>query len=773
MAIPIQTYPLIQDGFAVGGINLKSAVTSLADNESPYSTNITYGTIYALESRKGFSKIGLTAPPVDGIYQLKRSNGTSYNIVAAGTLFYSVTFPGPVVAPYAGSPTITAGAFYDFATLNDYAFMVDGVDPNLKFNGTTFYALGIPVPGAGPTLTEVNLGAGALPNGTYQYVVTFVNVDGEEGNPSPVSSITIAAGPSNVNITNIPLSPAPAVGAQQVVARRVYRTEVGGNRFFLVTTIADNVTTVFLDTVTDANLGIEVEFDNDVPPVLSMIETHKDRLWGVDPQFPSNLLFSKKFRHDQWPILNSIPVGLDDGDVITALVSFFDQLVVFKRKSIYVVSGDDNINFALQKAQTDDRIGALNNRVPSVIGNKVYFLSERGVYSFDGLRIEYESVKIEPFFDTARPQNVQTFNWTFERFAYGKNYKNGSKNWYFLAVPTSSNPENDFVLVLDTVVNAWTFFTGIKSNALAIVEEGNQPKLWSGDQLGFVWRLDDTDSDGYVHTASFSTSNTNGPNTLEDTSLASVISTATATGAATLTDNTLVGVVVNQYINQQIYISTGAGVGQFRTIIANTASPVTFTVSAPWGVVPAPGDGYIVGGLTIGGPIGVRVKIIEGFGEGQIARITANTPIQITVTPAWAPIPNTTSRYSIGFIEKEWNSKWINYNVPDKWKRLVYEHINTSRTNNILSELHVTVYFDFSTGSSFGDEVSLAGADSLWDVSLWDFAFWDTVLFIVSRLRAEGGHIHRYMQMKLYNDVGNEPFIVNSLGFQWQLKGFR
>ena len=43
------------------------------------------------------------------------------------------------------------------------------------------------------------------------------------------------------------------------------------------------------------------------------------------------------------------------------------------------------------------------------------------------------------------------------------------------------------------------------------------------------------------------------------------------------------------------------------------------------------------------------VEIVEGTGVGQIRKITANTTIVLTISPAWATIPDTTSRYVIRF----------------------------------------------------------------------------------------------------------------------------
>lgn len=769
MSLPLQQYPLIQDNLAIGGINLKSAVTALKDNESPFCKNVIFSTTDAIQSRNGFSKLIFTptGSSITGIYQLIKSDGTECTIFASGTnvnLFASFTSYTPIIVGQ------TSGALYDFSALNNYAFIVNGADPNKKYNCTTVYALGNPAPVTAATFNANIAGANLSFPGSYRYVYTFVNVDGEESNPSPASLVIPTIAVTQDLRINITVSADP-----QIVDRNIYRTSNGGASFLFVGNVGNNISLTFDDHISDANLGSEVEFDNDVPPILSMIETHKNRLFGVNPNDPSKLRISKEFNHDQWPALFTIDISPDDGDKITALVDFFDQLVIFKRKSIYILSGNNEIDFSIQRAQTDSRIGSINNRVPAVIGNKVYFLSERGVFSFDGLRINYESMNLEPIFDTARPVDTTTFNWAFESIACAINYKSASKNWYFLSIPTTSVPQNDFILVLDTVINAWVPFDGIKSNAMAIIESGNKPQLWSGDYLGFLWQQDRTDNDGFIHLPSFSTSSTNAINTLEDQTLALLISTATAGGAATLTDATLIGVVANQYLGQKIYINAGTGVGQIRTILSNTASPgVIFTVTVPWGIIPDFTSQYIIGGMEVNAAIGVRVKIIEGLGIGQIREIISNTPIKITIIPAWATIPDTTSRYSIGFIEKEWDTKWINYNDPDIFKRLVFEHINTSRLNQIGSTLKMSTFFDFiETSPGFIKEVSLAGLDSQWDVSFWDVNFWDTVQFIVSPSRMASGHIHRYVKVKLTNDAGGEPFTVNSLGLQYQQKSWR
>lgn len=688
MAIAFQNYNFIGDNFASGGINTKFAVTNIKDNESPNCQNVTFSTTGSISKRKGFSKLNFNqiieggSPQVTtGIYQHKKSDGTSCVIVGAGTKLYdSATSPTIIKSGQA------SGALYDFTSLNDFAFIVNGVDPNLKYDCTTITALGIDAPISPPVLTDLAI-AGNV-NGTVQYVYTYVTGSGAESNPSPAASITIVNSQVKVDFT---VSPDP-----QVTARNIYRTFGGGAIFFLLATIPDNVTTTYTDNVLDSDLGREVEFDNDKPPILKYIETHKDRLFGVEAANPNRLRFSKQFRPEEWPILNSIDVSPDDGDMITAIVDFFDQLVIFKRQSIYILSGNNETDFVLQRAQTDSRVGALSNRTAVVLDNVVAFLSERGIYAFDGLRTQYISQALEGLFDTNNPNTSLRFNWSQEAITVASNYKNKSRNWYFLSIPTDSSFTNNLILVFDYVLKNWTIFTGIYAHSLAIVTESNEPKLYSGDYNGFLWKQDDTDNDGFVHFPAFST----GGNTV-----------------TTLNDIT---------------------------------------------------QAWPVNALR-----GVRVKILDGFGFGQIRTIASNTATQITIDAPWdaGKIPNVTSDYSIGFIESEWQSRWFHYNIPEYLKRLMYVHVNTSREGDY--NLKVILRFDFNDSDTVIRDLPLSGIGSLWDISFWDIDVWDQINTIITRLTNDSDKIHRYVKIVFRNDAGKQPYSVNSFNYLWQQKGIR
>lgn len=775
MALPFQTYNLIGNNFAAGGLNLKYPVTNIADNESPAALNCFFSVTGSIVKRNGFSKLNTIPitgnPPITGLFQNITTTNLILNIVCADDkIFSSVTDPNANIIKTGQTP----GALYDFAAFFNKTFMVNGVDPNLYWNGVSVnpFFLGIVAPIAVPT--AVDSGIAGNPNGTYKYAYTYVNADGFESNPSPYSA-TVTVVNHKINVGNLVASLDP-----QVTNINIYRTTGTGSTgtvLFLVDTIANGVTT-YVDNIADTDLGRILDYDNDKPPVFSYIKTHKNGLFGVEAANPNRLRFSKRFNYSSWPELFFIDIDSNDGDVISGIYPFFDQLVIFKRKSIYILSGDDETNFAVQRANTDFRIGCVAFRSIALLNNTLAFLSERGPFVFDGLRVVYIGDKIENIFNKNSANQTIAFNWNQQGISCASAYKRDFKNWYFLAIPTGASNSNNLILVYDFVINAWQIFNGIFANSLAVFEENKVPFLYSGDYNGFLWRQDDTNSDGYMHIVSHSTSNANTSTTLEDTSQALILSTATSGTINTLTDTTITTIggspiVANQFVGQQLYIRSGTGAGQARTVLSNTAPPVTFTVSVPFGVAPDNTSVYTIGGWIINILQGVRVKIVDGLGIGQIRTIISNDSVSFTVDSPWTTIPNITSFYSIGFIDFEYDTRWIHYNAQDFSKRLMYYTINTQLEGNY--KLDVCVRFDFNFGdtNTFCQSAPLSFNGGVFDTGIFDTSIFDQTSNLITRLTAPGGHVHRFAQFIFKNDKGAQPIVINSLMLFYQLKGLR
>jgi len=116
-------------------------------------------------------------------------------------------------------------------------------------DGLDFLEIAQDAPLSPPGAPTLALAAGTeLGIGLYQYAVTFVTANGET-TPGTQAQITTTSGNQRVQLSNIPIGPSGTT------ARRIYRSAVGGGQKKLVTTIADNITTSYLDQIPDGSLG--------------------------------------------------------------------------------------------------------------------------------------------------------------------------------------------------------------------------------------------------------------------------------------------------------------------------------------------------------------------------------------------------------------------------------------------------------------------------------------------------------------------------------------
>lgn len=164
-----------------------------------------------------------------------------------------------------------------------------------------------------------------------------------------------------------------------------------------------NGTTV--ETITDADL-----------PILSQIIMHKDRLWGVTASDPNKLVFSENPGNPAFDSTGAIPTTATqqwyyawlsvsfiyvprphNGSPITGLVSFQDALHVFTADRKYVITGYDRGSFN-QREATGNR-GALSHRGITSDENSIYFVSDDGLYEYNGSSDTKISERITPLFE--------------------------------------------------------------------------------------------------------------------------------------------------------------------------------------------------------------------------------------------------------------------------------------------------------------------------------------------------------------------------------------
>jgi hypothetical protein len=156
------------------------------------------------------------------------------------------------------SPTATGCSLSDAGGLEPgdiIAITVNGVREATRILTTSLWSLFL----AAPTLALAGDGAGNVDDGLHSYRVTAIHPDFGETVLGAAATIEVV---DNTTDGKVAVS-VIALGPSGTTSRRVWRTEAGQHLtgpWKLLTTLADNTTTVFQDNVADSGLGVDAAF---------------------------------------------------------------------------------------------------------------------------------------------------------------------------------------------------------------------------------------------------------------------------------------------------------------------------------------------------------------------------------------------------------------------------------------------------------------------------------------------------------------------------------
>lgn len=318
-----------------------------------------------------------------GVFYARFNNGTNERLAAHGGNISRVTREPTAITQNLPSDwsARTGGTTY-WVQLNDYVFICNSVDNDIKYGGTNLQKWGIEAPGAAPTMT---LSAG-LVSSSRQYKATYLNsTTGQEGPDSAASSTqTLSSQQASGASPTTPTDP-------QVNQWRLYAAIVTAGRpgvYYRVGTA--NLGVAIADNVSDATLKtgqVLEEFVNNAPAgPLRFAVPHQGRILAV-PQDDRSLIYISDHdgffsKPESFPVLNYLPINYRDGDVITAIVSFDDYFLAFKQYSIWGVFGawpDVKIR-AISYRPDHTSLGTIDQRAVVAFDNEAVFPSHDGVY---------------------------------------------------------------------------------------------------------------------------------------------------------------------------------------------------------------------------------------------------------------------------------------------------------------------------------------------------------------------------------------------------------
>ncbi len=240
-------------------------------------------------------------------------------------------------------------------------------------------------------------------------------------------------------------------------------------------------------------------------PRPQFILTHKNRVFAAGSKdWPGYLYFSSLENPEDWRSPLSGGTGglvrvARDNDYITGLAVLSDSVVVFTRRSIYLlyVDGDPEIDWILRKTNSD--IGCVNGFTIADVDNGLYFLSERGVSVFNGQRTNVigNALSFDNFGASEISEKIETKtrpeqNALFD-FRWDKSVAAYFDNKYIICVRRNAN-SNNYAFVLDTRRQSWTFYDNYKFSSFTTGLSNDKTVLFAGGgNEGVVYEVRNAD----------------------------------------------------------------------------------------------------------------------------------------------------------------------------------------------------------------------------------------------------------------------------------------
>jgi hypothetical protein len=257
--------------------------------------------------------------------------------------------------------------------------------------------------------------------------------------------------------------------------------------------IQTRYTWAYCTTLTDDELGVEVEQDNDVPPFASLVASFQEQIFlAGDPDNPHFLYWSKRFRPESWPQENFIEVGNAD-DPIMQIAPIAGNLGVFTKSTKYRVTGDATSGFVHWEALSHRGTRSPKSVVTTDQG--VIFVSPDGVWVTNFLAPDNKmSDKIEPIFmgdDADEDMAEETINQDALDQINGTFFKNK----YYFSYPAGTETECNRTAVYDFATHEWTIYDHEMSS---MVTESDTNLLVSGGTDGNLYVLETTTADDEV-----------------------------------------------------------------------------------------------------------------------------------------------------------------------------------------------------------------------------------------------------------------------------------
>jgi len=359
------------------------------------------GTIKRRKGYEGFATFVSVTFPLTVLRPWHRIDGNKYMLIKRGTQYATIQDGTDVIANINNLAVSVAPP--NVVIIGDNAIFIDGTDPPVYFHehtgGTIAWELDFPAPTSTMAgLASLTTASTSLPRNTsFTYQLTHYSTWTEfESNPSATSNEVNTSTDSDVVIN---LSSLTLTSDYSITHFRVYRKNLtaGDTDWYLLTTAL----ATFTDTTDDFDEAYKIAA-NSIPqrnwgwPNISfdLGTSHRGRLF-VASSGQTRVYYSELFGPVHVGDSNWEDIGDEDNEGINAIISFQDQLIVGKTRSIWGLFGDPETTSSWFTRQMVPDVGISGKQAFVNIDNMLYLVSHRGVYRYNGREAEYLTLAIE------------------------------------------------------------------------------------------------------------------------------------------------------------------------------------------------------------------------------------------------------------------------------------------------------------------------------------------------------------------------------------------
>lgn len=465
------------------GLNQLTHPTIIRDNELAESQNVFFSQNGVLSKRPGSTNFGEAKSGVNKILSLQ---GT-YSIGSPAKNYLLRIGDDGIVQYYSfisndwvdvtGSPTFNTTVDTQILQAYGAVYFLNSKDKMTKWNGSSFSTFTpLANPSAAPTTSKKGTLSGGL---TYYYRYVWYN---DIGNTLPSTAVSVASMPEPQELTaenyvEVTL-PTPPSGTKYVGIFRgttagdeVYLTKINPSQTTYDDKGYDKVDPLYAVPTGNTTGGFHFKFAT----------VYHDALIGVTDELGNDtLVFSGG--GDKFESFARTDGGgyyswrRDDGDPITAIHAFQDDLYVFKGGKVGAFNFDESggsvkdINLA---------VGAVSNRSVHAAGNDLRFWSRSGAYSLgnepnfaDIIRTKVLSARAEKIVQSVTPTDINKIS--------GVYYKDHSL-W---GLPMGEEGEGiTTTITYNEKYASWSEWLGMSPHVFSVfVDDSNRERLFYGDE---------------------------------------------------------------------------------------------------------------------------------------------------------------------------------------------------------------------------------------------------------------------------------------------------